>query len=531
VPAGFMVRYPMLAAPRSWLRRLTLGQKLLTAFGLLSFLLMLSLIAILFYLNRINSYVERHNRITIPAVLTAAEMREMVYRGNAVANAALEGRDVKSSDATHAQLKEMTALILAHLNLYRDVHAVQTHPILYGMLRRHGQGALADEEAATLNEIATLIERVSQGWTVLAASLRNSSASATDPLAELQQDSSRLIAAISRLLQLHAKIDAEMKAEGDHLLRQAELVILALVSLVGLVVVIAYRLATTEIAQPLRQLAQTADRVAHHDLSAEFESWPAKDEVGTLAGSLRSMLAILRERTYSLERKTRGLESFTSSVAHDLKAPLREIEGFSSLLLRISSPEPQSQHYLQCIHAASLRMAALIEALLRYARLERETLPTQRVPLRPLVDGLIAERLASWTLKLPRISTDLPYADILAEPHSLRQALGNLLDNALKFVPKDHVPEVKIGGRMTPTERIVWIQDNGIGFEPRSSDRIFELFERLHTDEEYEGTGVGLAIVKLVMDKHGGRVWAESSPGKGSTFYLAFPDKAVVRES
>lgn len=518
----FVVPSRMLAVPRSWLRRLTLGQKLLTAFGLLSFLLALSLIAILFYLNRINSYVERHNRITIPAVLTAAEMRDLVYQGDTMARRGLEGQKVEPRIARRPQVEQVTRAIFAHLQLYRDKHAAETHPILYAMLQRHGQRTLADAESAVLNEIATLLDRVSSGWMALAAMEPASPASGVR--VELQQDTSRLVTTITRLMHLHAQIDAEMKLEGDHLLRQAELVILALVALVGLVVAVAYRLATTEIAQPLRQLALTADRVAHHDLSAEFQPWTATDEVGTLTGSLRGMLTILRERTQALERKTRDLESFTSSVAHDLKAPLREIEGFSSLLLRVStSQEPQSHYYLQSIHAASLRMAALIEALLRYARLERETLPKQRVSLRPLLDGLIDEQSASWVGPLARITIDLTFSDIFAEPHSLRQALANLLDNAVKFVPKEHVPEVTIGSRTTPAEQTVWIRDNGIGFDPRNSDRIFTLFERLHTDDEYEGTGVGLAIVKLVMEKHGGRVRAESSPGKGSTFYLSFP--------
>jgi signal transduction histidine kinase len=106
---------------------------------------------------------------------------------------------------------------------------------------------------------------------------------------------------------------------------------------------------------------------------------------------------------------------------------------------------------------------------------------------------------------------------------SIRQALVNLVSNAVKFSRDAPQPEIHVGGRTAGGEFVLWVKDNGIGFEPGESERIFGLFERLHPPSDYEGTGVGLAIVKLVMDKHGGRVWAESSPGKGSTFYLAFP--------
>jgi signal transduction histidine kinase len=127
-----------------------------------------------------------------------------------------------------------------------------------------------------------------------------------------------------------------------------------------------------------------------------------------------------------------------------------------------------------------------------------------------------------------RITIDLPSIDVWGEPTSIQQAVGNLLDNALKF-SRHEAADISIGGMRRQGESILWIKDNGIGFDPRHADKLFGLFERLHSSDRYEGTGVGLAIVKLVMDKHGGRVWAESSPDKGSTFYLAFPSEDVKR--
>jgi signal transduction histidine kinase len=139
-----------------------------------------------------------------------------------------------------------------------------------------------------------------------------------------------------------------------------------------------------------------------------------------------------------------------------------------------------------------------------------------------MIDGVMAEQLRGVT-PAPAIHIDLPTCDLRGEPASVRQVFINLIGNAVKFSRNVPQPEISIGGRVTGGELVVWVKDNGIGFESGEAERIFGLFERLHAPRDYEGTGVGLAIVKLVMEKHGGRAWAESSPGKGSTFYLAFP--------
>ena len=127
----------------------------------------------------------------------------------------------------------------------------------------------------------------------------------------------------------------------------------------------------------------------------------------------------------------------------------------------------------------------------------------------------------------PRIDIDLPFADLYGEPISIRQALANLLDNAVKFTRPGEPADISVTGTSSGMETILCIRDRGIGFDQAYADRIFGLFERLHGAQVFEGTGVGLAIVKLVMDKHGGRVWAESSLGQGAAFYLAFPQAIV----
>ena len=532
----------MLTAPRRWLRRLTLGKKLLTAFGLLFFLLTLSLVAILFYLTRINSYVERHNRITIPAVVTVAAFREQLYDAEAFIQRHLKGQISDARAVRTAEMRRLVRAMRARLDLYRQVHAANTHPVLHDMLMRHGQGHLASEEETALDAMTTQIGLIAERWEALLA---------TDPklvsgsglAQEATRQASELARGVTRLMQLHARIDGEMKIEGDVLLHQATFVILALVTLLGLMLAATYRLVTTEIIQPLRCLASIAQRVAHHDLSADFEPWPARDEVGTLSGALRSMLGTLRHRTRSLERKTQELETFTSSVAHDLKAPLRDIEGFAALLTQrlrerasngslSMAPDPTIAHYLERIRSSSVRMATLIHALLQYSRIEQQSLPKSRVNVRQLIDDIVRPYSTQHPEGVPpSITVDLPFSEIYGEPSTIRQVFANLLDNAIKFSGSQVRVDVAIGGRLTDDERILWVRDRGIGFDPKDRDRIFKLFERLPSSEHYDGTGVGLAIVKLVMDKHAGRIWVESSPGKGSTFYVAFPSEDVKRES
>ncbi len=316
-----------------------------------------------------------------------------------------------------------------------------------------------------------------------------------------------------------------MKHEGDRLVGRARLIAFSLALLLGLVIAITYVLAAKHVVRPLMTLAATADRVAHHDFSARFPAWPSRDEVGTLAASLTTMLASLREHSTSLMRKTKELEAFTYSIAHDLKGPLREIEGFSSLLEKQFSEtsDPQVKHHITVIRQSALRLTHMIDALLKYSRLEQQELPKQHFHVRDMITSLLNDRVNFTQSPKPRIELELQLDDLYGEPVSIRQALANLLDNAMKFSRLRSEPKIRISGRRTESEYVLSVQDNGIGFDMAQTDKIFGLFERLHSPEDYEGTGIGLAIVKLVTDKHGGRVAVESAPGKGSTFSLVIP--------
>jgi signal transduction histidine kinase len=496
---------------KGWFRHLSIGQKLLISFGLILSLLALSLTALLFYLARVNSYVDRHKRITVPAIVTAANMRREAYDLKFTLHLYDDHRSDTRGDIT-AGIDRHTTAIRDALDVYKQTHASRTHPILYGMLADHDRLDLADQEDRAIETIAASLDTLTRDWKTLAAS-------------ETGGLIARLTAALDQLVDAHTRIDIEMKHEGDRLVGRARLIALSLTLLLALVIASTYLLATRHIVRPLMSLAATADRVAHHDLSAQFTPWRSRDEVGTLAGSLTTMLASLREHGTSLLRKTKELEAFTYSIAHDLKGPLREIEGFSSLLEKQFSEtaDPQVRHHIGVIRQSALRLTHMIDALLKYSRLEQQALPKQRFNLREMISSLLNDRMSSTQHALPAIHLELPFDDLYGEPVSIRQALANLLDNAIKFSRHRPHPEIWIDGRQNDAERILRIRDNGIGFDMAQTEKIFGLFERLHGPHEYEGTGVGLSIVRLVMDKHGGRVTVESAPEQGSTFSLVFP--------
>lgn len=509
-----------------WIARLSIGQKLAISFSLIVILLIGSFSATLIYLSRVNSYVDRHQRITIPGVVTASEMLRNLFDMQTHMHHLLEHQAAAAQAISLKTITDIEHRTLTALDTYQATHAARTHPVLYGMLQQHGRGDLADEESLTIVAIADGMSalRAQREDIETVTGRRPKSLSGTEPLYE--QTAAKTADAIASLIEIHRKIDVEMKIEGDRLVEQARLIVIGVVSLLGLLILSMYLMMKQLVAEPLKRLAATADRVAHHDLTAQFEPWTTRDEVGTLANSLTTMLANLRERGTALTRKTKELEAFTYSIAHDLKGPLREIEGFSSLLEKRfqETGEPQVQHHIDVIRRSALRLTHMIDALLQYSRLEQQDFPRTRFNVLEMINSLIVDRQSQLTGTSPQITVNLPFADLYGEPVSIRQALVNLLDNAIKFSRFSPTPSINIGGQQTPTERMLWIRDNGIGFDADQKEKLFGLFERLHNVQEYEGTGVGLAIVKMVADKHGGRVWAESSPGTGSTFFLEFPN-------
>lgn len=237
----------------------------------------------------------------------------------------------------------------------------------------------------------------------------------------------------------------------------------------------------------------------------------------------------VRQRTAELEERHRELETFTYSVSHDLKAPLRGIDGYGRLLQEDYADrlDDEGRRFLATIRRATQQMSQLIEDLLAYSRLERRKLQASPVSPAALVTALLAEYAEEIRRREVAVTVNLPEVTLRIDPEGLAMVLRNLLDNALKFTQTAAVPQIEVGGTLaataTGTVCRLWVRDNGVGFEMKYHDRIFEIFQRLHREEEYPGTGVGLAIVRKALERMGGRVWANSEPGVGTTFFVELP--------
>jgi len=234
------------------------------------------------------------------------------------------------------------------------------------------------------------------------------------------------------------------------------------------------------------------------------------------------------ERTAELAAQNRELETFAYSVSHDLKAPLRGIDGYSRLLLEEYGPllDEEGRRFLDNIRLAAAQMYQLIEDLLAYSRFQRRTFSYQQVDLCTLTQAVLAEYAGEIDRRHIRLLTDLQCQDVYVEVEGLAQALRNLGDNAIKFTRDVAEPCIEVGSRLTQDGCLLWVRDNGIGFDMGYQDRIFEIFQRLHRSEDYPGTGIGLALVQKAAQRMGGRAWAESAPGFGATFYFLLPQRA-----
>ncbi|GAB6146951.1 PocR ligand-binding domain-containing protein [Desulfocicer niacini] len=240
---------------------------------------------------------------------------------------------------------------------------------------------------------------------------------------------------------------------------------------------------------------------------------------------------LVRQRTEALEAKNKEMETFTYSVSHDLKAPLRGIDGYSRLLQEdyIDKLDEEGRLFLNNVRQSAAQMNQLIEDLLAYSRMERREVQPAEIDLRALIDGLIGHRTFDFETKQIDVSVNLPFQNMQSDMATMRQVLTNFLDNAVKFSREKPPKTIEIGGEDDENYWTLWVKDNGIGFDQKYTDRIFEIFQRLHRAEDYPGTGIGLAIVKKAVERVGGCCWAESSRGEGATFFIKIP-KSVKKK-
>ena len=248
------------------------------------------------------------------------------------------------------------------------------------------------------------------------------------------------------------------------------------------------------------------------------ERMDAAREIRKLNADLELRVA---ERTSQLAAANQDLESFTYSVSHDLRAPLRHMDGFSRILMEEYGAQlpPGALRHLERVREATSHMGHLVDDLLNLARVGRGALSLRLTEMNELVAEVIAHleeetrgRAVDWRVdKLPQVECDRGL---------MKQVFSNLLSNALKFTRHQDRAVIEIGFDRVEGEQVFFVRDNGVGFDQRYADKLFQVFQRLHREEEFEGTGVGLAIVHRILQKHGGSIRAESAPQKGAAFFF-----------
>lgn len=230
--------------------------------------------------------------------------------------------------------------------------------------------------------------------------------------------------------------------------------------------------------------------------------------------------ARIKELESELDRARQEMKSFSYSVSHDLRAPLRAMEGFARILSEdyAHSLDDEGRKFLDHIVQNAQVMSGLIEGLLKYHRLNEKPIAPQPVAMTQLTRDILASLKkpgAEPTIKLPPLPT------IKGDPALIRIAWEQLIDNALKFSKRHATPEIEFGSKDGDGQNVLWIKDNGVGFDMQYSNKLFQVFQKLQKDADFEGHGIGLALARRVAEIHAGRVWAEATPNGGATFFFA----------
>jgi light-regulated signal transduction histidine kinase (bacteriophytochrome) len=294
------------------------------------------------------------------------------------------------------------------------------------------------------------------------------------------------------------------------------------------------------ITRPVNKLTDAASLIASGDYSQQVEV-DRSDEIGKLARAFNSMMVQIRqsqlnlenkvkERTSQLEQSNKELEAFSYSVSHDLRAPLRIIHGYSNILTEDYSGklDAEGNRMLTIIAENAVKMGLLIDDLLNLSRFGRKPLLLHEADMNQMVHDIIDEqrdlRAAKQYMKISELDT--AYCD----GGLMKQVWINLISNAVKYSAKKTLPVIEISSLKQGNDIIYSVRDNGVGFDMKYVDKLFGVFQRLHGSNEFEGTGVGLALVQRIVMRHGGKVWAEAEPDKGATFYFTIPIKVGTHD-
>jgi signal transduction histidine kinase len=309
---------------------------------------------------------------------------------------------------------------------------------------------------------------------------------------------------------------------------------LALISAIVLVLglVAAYAVSRT-LTGPLARLTRAAEGIAAGSFAGSVGVADRGDEIGRLGSAFDTMMDHVREsqleleervraRTAELQERNEELEAFAYSISHDLRAPLRAMGGFSQAMLEDYGDrlDETGRGYAQRVVTAAQTMDQLIRDLLTYSKVTRSELELAPLHLSRILHGVVRTLEGEIRERHAQVALDESPPDVIGHEATLAQVLTNLVSNAIKFVPADRTPQVRIRSDLRGGRLRLWVEDNGIGIAPEHHERVFRVFERLHGAEEYPGTGIGLAIVRKGAERMGGRAGLESMPGQGSRFWI-----------
>jgi signal transduction histidine kinase len=305
----------------------------------------------------------------------------------------------------------------------------------------------------------------------------------------------------------------------------------------SIVLVIGFILAwyiSRKITMPIKKLTGIASHIAKGDFSNKVEKIYGNNELAELGRAFNIMMvevgnsrALLEKkvlkRTLELENSNKELEAFSYSVSHDLSAPLRIIHGYAEILKTDNAAmlDDEGRRMLNIISQSASRMGLLIDDLLNFSRLGRKQLLVHHVDMNTLVHDILKDQ-AKFLSHISHISID-KLDNAYCDNSLIRQVWINLISNAIKYSSKNQAPRIYISSKRKNNDIIYCIKDNGVGFDMKYADKLFGVFQRLHNMDEFEGTGVGLALVHRIISKHGGRVWAEAEVDKGASFCFSLP--------
>jgi two-component system sensor histidine kinase/response regulator len=267
------------------------------------------------------------------------------------------------------------------------------------------------------------------------------------------------------------------------------------------------------------------DRILNSKVRIFIDLYRKKQELAAALEEMRQTESLLTARTNELARSNAELEQFAYVASHDLRQPLRMVSSYLALIERKlgTDLDQDTKDFLGFAVDGAKQMDALILGLLEFSRVGRSKQPFSKTSLAEILENAVHTfaTVIEDTKAEVKLASDLP--EVMGAPMELLRLFDNLIGNALKYRTTERKPKVEIGWKNEGTAYLIWVKDNGIGMEPKDCERVFAMFQRLVTREQYEGTGIGLAVSRKIVERHGGRIWVESKPNEGSCFFIKLP--------